>query len=460
MILINNGKYYKFIKRKNKISLLLIVGAITVSCNTDRLSDTAESNNTLTNSEDVISGNSKPIPGQYIVVLKEGVLAQNGFAVFKNANNSRESYLIQTGVLLDKLKSNVSGLKLGIDNQKISNAFGYALEGFVAENLTYTKVETLKKDSRIKSIEQDYQISLGTTVGTIAKASKQELPWGITRIGGSGDGTGKTAWVIDSGIDLDHPDLNVDTQKSVSFAGDNNPDDGNGHGTHVAGTIAAINNNIGVVGVAAGAKVVALKVLNSKGVGQLSWTVSALDYVDANASVNDVVNMSLGPKARGRFSATDQAVLRVAQKGIKIAIAAGNNYDDANYYSPAAVNHANIYTISAIAQGDYWAHFSNYGVGVDYAAPGYNIKSTWLNGAYNTISGTSMASPHAAGILLLGTPTSDGSVKPAYWEYKYGFLSDGTYGKYYPGKYGPTNIYSTADYRYDKDGVIDKIIHR
>ncbi|WPO92230.1 S8 family serine peptidase [Chryseobacterium sp. HR92] len=451
-------------KRKNKISLLLIVGAITISCNTDRLSDTAEPNtdaNALTNSEGVVSGSSKPIPGQYIVVLKDGVLAQNGLAVFKGANNDRENYLRQTGVLLDKLKSNVSGLKLGIDNQKISNAFGYALEGFVAGNLTDAEVETLKKDSRIKSIEQDYQISLGTAVGTIAKAtSQQELPWGITRIGGSGDGTGKTAWVIDSGIDLDHPDLNVDIQRSVSFAGDNNPDDGNGHGTHVAGTIAAINNNIGVVGVAAGAKVVALKVLKSDGRGEFSWTVSALDYVYANASVNDVVNMSLGPKVRGRFSATDQATLKVAQKGIKIAIAAGNSYDDADYYSPAAVNHANIYTISAIAQGDYWAHFSNYGIGVDYAAPGYSIKSTWLNGTYNTISGTSMASPHAAGILLLGTPTSDGSVKPAYWEYKYGWLNDGTYGKYYTGKYSPTNIYSTADYRYDKDGVIDKIIHR
>ncbi|MEJ5106089.1 MULTISPECIES: S8 family serine peptidase [Chryseobacterium] len=451
-------------KRKNKISLLLLAAAITVSCNSDRLSDSPESNpdaNAAVNSDAIASGDAKPIPGQYVVVLNDGVLEKNGFTVSKGTNNSRDSYLRQTGVLLDKLK-NSDGLKLGIDNQKISNAFGYALEGFVAKNLTDAEVETLKKDSRIKSVEQDYQVSLGTSTRAVTQAvSSQETPWGITRIGGAGDGTGKTAWVIDSGIDLDHPDLNVDTQRSVSFAGDNNPDDGNGHGTHVAGTIAALNNNIGVVGVAAGAKVVALKVLKNDGFGDFSWTVSALDYVYANASVNDVVNMSLGPaNGRLRLSTTDQAVLKVAEKGIKIAIAAGNSYDDANYYSPAAVNHANIYTISAVAQGDYWASFSNYGTCVDYAAPGYQVKSTWLNGGYNTISGTSMASPHAAGVLLLGTPKADGSVKSAYWEYKYGFLTNGTFGKYYTGKYGPTNTYVLADYRSDKDGVIDNIIHR
>ncbi|MDR6546635.1 subtilisin family serine protease [Chryseobacterium rhizosphaerae] len=451
--------------RSNKISLLLIAVAITVSCNSDRLSDTPESNpnsNAAVNSDEVASADSKPIPGQYIVVLNDGVLDKSGLAVSKGALQNREAYLRQTGSLLDKLKSKDNGLNLGINSQKISNAFGYALEGFVAKNLTDAEVEALRKDPKIKSVEQDYQVSLGKTTGMIAKAaSTQEIPWGITRVGGAGDGTGKTAWVIDSGIDLDHPDLNVDTQRSVSFAGDNNPDDGNGHGTHVAGTIAAINNNIGVVGVAAGAKVVALKVLKSDGTGDFSWTVSALDYVYANASAEDVVNMSLGPRSRYRDSATEQAVLKVAEKGIRLAIAAGNSYDDASYYSPAAVNATNVYTISASAEGDYWAYFSNYGSPVDYAAPGFQVKSTWLNGGYNTISGTSMASPHAAGVLLLGAPNTDGATpKPAYWEYRYGFLSNGTFGKIYTGRYGPTNTYTLADYRYDKDGVADKIIRR
>ncbi|WP_051891278.1 S8 family serine peptidase [Chryseobacterium sp. JM1] len=450
-------------KNKNKISLLMIIALFATSCNTDRTSDLKEENETAALKSSVSSDSSKPIQGQYIVVLKDGVLNANGLGVAKSTGGDKESYERNNSVLLSKLRSNAEGLKLGIDNQKISNVFGYALEGFVAKNLTDADVELLKKDSRVQSIDQDYLITLGKPIEeTVASkaVTGQETPWGITRIGGAGNGAGKTAWVIDTGIDLDHPDLNVDTQRSISFAGDNNPDDGNGHGTHVAGTIAAINNDIGVVGVAAGAKVVALKVLNNNGEGDFSWSVSALDYVYANASVNDVVNMSLGPKAPYRHTATDNALLKVAQKGIKVAVAAGNSYDNANLYSPAAVNHANIYTISAIAPGDFWAYFSNYGTCVDYAAPGYNVKSTWPNGGYNTVSGTSMASPHAAGVLLLGNPTPDGTVKAAYWQYSYGFLTNGTYGKYYTGNYGATNSYSSADNRYDNDGTNDKIIHR
>lgn len=441
-------------KNKSKISLLMIVALLAVSCNTDRTSDLQEESKTAALNNSVSSDSSKPIPGQYIVVLKDGVLNANGFAVAKSTGGDKESYERNSSMLLSKMRSNEEGLKLGIDNQKISNVFGYALEGFVAKNLTDADVELLKKDSRVQSIDQDYLITLGKPIESTSAAKAvtgQETPWGITRIGGAGDGTGKTAWVIDTGIDLDHPDLNVDTQRSVSFAGDNNPDDGNGHGTHVAGTIAAINNNIGVVGVAAGAKVVGLKVLNNNGEGDFSWTVSALDYVYANAQTGDVANMSLGPKTPYRHAATETALLRVAQKGIKVAVAAGNSYDNANLYSPATVNHANIYTISAIAPGDFWTFFSNYGTCVDYAAPGYNIKSTWLNGGYYVSLGTSMASPHAAGILLLGNPTSDGSVKAAYWEHNYAT---------YTGNYGATNYYWASSYVYDKDGTNDKIIHR
>ncbi|MBL1220028.1 S8 family serine peptidase [Chryseobacterium sp. L7] len=444
----------------------MMAALLAVSCNTDRTTDLNEAKETTELKKSVSSDTSTPIQGQYIVVFKDGTLSAIGLDVSKSTGGNKESYERNTSVLLDKLRSNAEGLKLGIDNQKISSVFGYALEGFVAKNLTDADVALLKKDSRIKSIEQDYLITLGKPTETTASAevskavTGQETPWGITRIGGAGNGTGKTAWVIDSGIDLDHPDLIVNTQKSKSFTGDNNPDDGNGHGTHVAGTIAAINNNIGVVGVAAGASVVSLKVLGNDGSGDFSWVVSALDYVYANASVSDVVNMSLGPKDPLRLTATDNALLKVAQKGIKVAVAAGNSYNNANLYSPAAVNHANIYTISAVAPGDFWATFSNYGTCVDYAAPGYQVKSTWLNGAYTTLNGTSMASPHAAGVLLLGNPTSDGTVKSAYWEYNYGFLTNGTYGKYYTGNYGATNSYSLADNRYDKDGTNDKIIHR
>ncbi|SFN08790.1 Peptidase inhibitor I9 [Chryseobacterium oleae] len=439
-------------KNKSKISLLMMVALFTASCNTDRMGDLKEGNEVADLKSSVSSDSSKPIPGQYIVVLNDGVLNANGLEVAKSTDGGKESYERNNNVLLSKMRSNEEGLKLGIDNQKISSVFGNALEGFVAKNLTDADVELLKKDSKVQSIEQDYLVTLLEKPAEETIASKavtgQETPWGITRVGGAGNGVGKTAWVIDSGIDLDHPDLNVNTQKSKSFIGDNNPDDGHGHGTHVAGTIAAINNDIGVVGVAAGATVVSLKVVNSLGQGSPSTWVSALDYVYVNASAGDVVNMSVGAP---KNTAVDATLLKVAKKGIKIAVAAGNSYDNANNYSPARVNHANIYTISAIAQGDFWTYFSSYGTCVDYAAPGYKVKSTSKNGGYHVDSGTSMASPHAAGVVLLGSPTADGSVKAAYWEHD---------NVNYSGNYGATNTYSLSHYRYDKDGTIDKIIHR
>lgn len=441
----------------------MLSAALAVGCNADRdqeslneLNAEAKVNSTDLFADKQVGNSERPIAGQYIVILHDGVLAKNGLSFVKANKENRANYLNKTNALAQNMRGE-KGLKLGIDNKKISAAFAYAAEGFVAKNLTDAEVQALRNDPRVKSVEQDYLVALRRPTkpgGGGSTTTGQETPWGITRIGGFGDGTGKTAWVIDSGIDLDHPDLNVDTGRSVSFTGDNNPDDGNGHGTHVAGTIAALNNNIGVVGVAAGANVVALKVLGNDGTGSFSWTIQALDYVYANGSAGDVVNMSLGPQSRYADSAVDGATVNVAAKGVKVAIAAGNSYDDANFYSPARASHANIYTISAVAPGDYWTTFSNYGTVVDYAAPGYNIKSTWLNGGYNTISGTSMASPHAAGILLLGSPKTGGYVKAAYWEYtKKG-------GGTLTGNYGSTNVYSQSIYRQDLDGQIDPVMVR
>ena len=402
-----------------------------------------------------------PIEGQYIITMKPGTISK-GLAIksVTTKENYKKTYALENAKALNEFKTNKS-LGLGFVSNKITKAFNYALEGFVAKDVTTNELQELKMNPNVKSIEQDYFVVLkkpnnpgnggGDSGGSDAP---QETPWGITRVGGFGDGTGKTAWVIDTGIDLDHPDLNVDVARSVSYTGDNNPDDGNGHGTHVAGTIAAIDNGIGVVGVAAGANVVALKVLGNDGSGDFSWTVQALDYVRSVANSGDVVNMSLGPSSPFIHDATDQATLNLAQTGVRIAIAAGNSYDNANLYTPAHNNHQNIYTISAIAEGDYWAYFSNYGTSVDYAAPGYDVKSTWLSGSYNTISGTSMASPHAAGILLLGNPTSDGTVLPAYWEY----VRRG--GGRLTGNYGGEDIYSLSIYRYDEDGNDDPIMHR
>ncbi len=221
----------------------------------------------------------------------------------------------------------------------------------------------------------------------------------------------KKAWVIDTGIQLNHPDLNVD--QSIGFSAftrgkDASFDDGNGHGTHVAGTIAAIDNDFGVVGVAAGATVVSIKVLDSRGSGSNSGVIAGVDFVGANANNGDVANMSLGG---GASTALDNAVLAAASKGIVFVIAAGNSGANANNFSPARVNGNNIYTISAMNSSDVWASFSNFAnPPIDYCAPGVGVNSTWISSGYRSISGTSMAAPHAAGVLMWGAPKTDGFV--------------------------------------------------
>jgi subtilisin family serine protease len=179
----------------------------------------------------------------------------------------------------------------------------------------------------------------------------------------------------------------------------------------VAGTIAAKHNDIGVVGVAPGATVIPVKVLNKSSLGTISGVIRGVDYVGANGEAGDVANMSLGG---GPSDALDNAVVAAANMGIYFTLSAGNSGQDASNYSPARASGTNVFTISAIDNTGTFASFSNFGnPPVDYAAPGVNVYSTYKNGGYATYSGTSMAAPHAAGVLLMtnGQPNTCGTVK-------------------------------------------------
>jgi subtilisin family serine protease len=240
-------------------------------------------------------------------------------------------------------------------------------------------------------------------------SAAEVTPWGITRVGGPVSSGGR-ACVIDTGVDLDNPDLNVNVSKSRSFISSgksaNSPDDYQGHGTHVAGTIAAIDNDIDVVGVAAGAEVVSIRVLDQRGSGLWSWIIAGIDYSASETAKCDVANLSLGGS---RNTAVDAAVVKASEK-VKFAIAAGNSGADANNYSPARVNGVNIHTVSAINSSDDFASWSNWGnPPVDFAAPGVSVLSLKRGGGVTTKSGTSMAAPHVAGILLLGGINTDGN---------------------------------------------------
>ena len=344
----------------------------------------------------------QPIDGQYIVVYKEGKTKMTA---------------AQASAQTDVIMSDYS-----IQSASVTSQYGHSVKGFAAK-LSDQQLTQLKNDDRVDFVEQDrivilsppraqesfWCIYFGIGCDT-GGGDPQTTPYGITRIGGATANVSGTAWVIDTGVDLDHDDLNVDTQRSTSFvAAESSADDGNGHGTHVSGTIAAIDNDIDVVGVAPGATVVGVKVLSSSGSGTTSGVIDGIDYVAQNASPGDVANMSLGG---GTSTALDNAVQNAAANGIYFALAAGNDGADANGSSPARVNGSNIWTISAIDSNDDFASFSNYGnPPVDYAGPGVNVKSLWKNNGTNTISGTSMATPHAAGVLLVtgGNPTADGT---------------------------------------------------
>ncbi len=284
----------------------------------------------------------------------------------------------------------------------------YAAPGFSAA-LPPAVAEALRNDPRVAIVEQDMVLSL-PPVQISARpggggSGPQTIPWGITRVGGAGDGTGKTAWIIDSGIDMKHADLNTSRNCHTYFIG-KNASDGNGHGTHVAGTIAAKNNGQDVVGVAANAFVCSVRVLGNSGSGSLEGVTNGVNYVAANGASGDVANMSVG--AFGSNATLEAAVVSAAARGIRFVIAAGNSGQNANNETPARVNAPNVFTISAIATNDCLTSWSNFGLGVDWAAPGNGILSTRSGGGTTTMSGTSMAAPHAAGVLLLGTPSANG----------------------------------------------------
>lgn len=386
-----------------KLGFVMLLGLL-VGCQSDPVETTEGGAENL-------SATIQAQAGNYIVVFND------------DANRLPELPKTRTAVQYKAQTENLKSMYVDIFSdinlraESISQTYGHALKGFAAQ-LSEEQVQVLLNDDRVKSIERDGVIALGPGNGNGngngggggGTPPPQTTPYGTSRVGGGINAANGTAFVIDSGVDQDHEDLNVDTARSVSFLSgspsNQSPDDYNGHGTHVAGTIAAIDNNLGSLGVAPGTTVVAVRVLDRRGSGSTSGVIAGVDYVAASGSTGDVANMSLG----GGVSTTlDNAVISASGQ-VKFALAAGNESDNANNHSPARANGPNIYTISAMDSNDNWAYFSNYGSPVDYCAPGVAVFSCWKDGGYNTISGTSMAAPHAAGVLLLGNPSTDGYV--------------------------------------------------
>ena len=318
----------------------------------------------------------------------------------------------------------------------VAHVYRNALKGYAAR-MTPAAAAQVAADSRVQWVQPD----------GVVEATAQTTPTGINRANadasstaaGNGSGTVDVdVAVIDTGIDLDHPDLNVHTAGAKNCSTGRSADDGNGHGTHVAGTVGAKDDTVGVVGMAPGARVWPVRVLDNRGSGSWSAVICGIDYVAANADKIEVANMSLGGTGTDRGScgngsdAMHAAICNAVAKGVTFVVAAGNESDDAANHTPAAYDE--VITVSALADfnglpgggaaatcrsdvDDTFASFSNYGADVDLIAPGVCINSTWKGGGYSTISGTSMASPHVAGgaaLYLAGNPgASPAQVKSA-----------------------------------------------
>ncbi len=331
------------------------------------------------------------------------------------------------------------------------HTYGTALFGF-AGRIPEGRLNGLRRDPRVAYVEIDRPVSI--PIPRTAKKPNcevdpshpscsggggdtgQEIPWGIVRVGAdlnSNEGAGIHVFVIDTGIDVDHPDLSVSLNgfaaevcraKSCGQAWD----DDNGHGTHVSGTIGALDNSEGVLGVASQVTLHAVKVLNKRGSGSFAGVIAGVDWVanqTATLGVATVANMSLGASgskvgtctasgftiAAGKSDSFHEALCNAKNVGVVFAVAAGNSGADAERAVPAAYDDA-VIAVSATKQGDDWPNWSNWGdnsaawtgnnsAPVAIAAPGVSILSTWRNGGTNTISGTSMASPHVAGACAL-----------------------------------------------------------
>jgi aqualysin 1 len=275
--------------------------------------------------------------------------------------------------------------------------YSSAIRGFAAR-LTSRQIQDLENHPAVEFVEADEVMSINQRS---TAQSTQVTPWGITRVKGPVKPMGSTtvyAYVIDTGIDRNHNDLKANFEGHINFAGGQNTDC-NGHGTHVAGTIGAVDNTIDVVGVAPVVRLVGVKVLGCNGSGTTSGVIKGVDWVTANKKQPAVANMSLGG---GKSNALEIAVINSVNSGVFYAVAAGNNGANACNYSPASLGATVPGLISTAATDslDRGASFSNFGTCVDMWAPGVNVLSTKRGGGTISYNGTSMASPHVAGAAV------------------------------------------------------------
>jgi subtilisin family serine protease len=331
--------------------------------------------------EGQIEKSEEPVPDQYIVVLRPDSASSGGRP------------------MLARIAQAISARHRGT----VQRIYGHALWGFTVR-MSRASAIALATDPRVAFVEED---------GVVRLTADDALSWGLDRIdqrdlpldgtyGAAATGGGVNAYVIDTGIRSSHVELAGRVLPGFTAVGDGRgTSDCNGHGTHVSGTIGGTS-----FGVAPGVTLFPVRVLNCRGFGTKSGVIAGIDWVTANHVKPAVANMSLGSI---RSPAIDRAVRRSIEVGVTYAVAAGNENANACFFSPANVGLA--LTVGATDIADRRASFSNKGACVDLFAPGVSITSAWATSdtATSTISGTSMASPHVAGVAALYLSVNPGA---------------------------------------------------
>ncbi len=312
------------------------------------------------------------------------------------------------------------GLEIIHTYDKATEGFSVKLpEVLVPELRDLEEVEYIRKDKKEHRVPDEEKPKQDPVQDPAPLLGDDEIPESLLRIGAPYLGTGLNAIhvaVIDTGIDGAHPDLNVVGSVDIvaqSGSGRAAPNgDPNGHGTHCAGTIGAVADGEGVVGVAPGVPLHAIRVLNEDGYGYWTDIVAGLEYVLEHPEIR-VVNMSLGGPALppGEPDPMRDAIERLEANGVVVVIAAGNEAQDTDNVSPAGYGLGIVVSAYDAAGGtdNGFAWFSNYGDQVDIAAPGVDILSTWPGGSYTQLSGTSMATPAVAGAVAAYLATDSGA---------------------------------------------------
>ena len=351
-----------------------------------------------------------PIPGEYIVVMKPSAA----------------------------MRTTSAAQAVGVAAGRVRRTYRAALDGFTA-SLSEGEAAALARHPNVALVERDQVMTISTTQSGatwgLDRIDQRNLPLSTT-YSYTSTGAGVRAYIIDTGIHASHTQftgrVGTGTDKVDN---DNNPADCNGHGTHVAGTVGGTT-----YGVAKGVTLIGVRVLNCSGSGTTSGVIAGVDWVTANHVKPAVANMSLGG---GASTALDNAVANSIAAGVTYAIAAGNSNARACNASPARVPSA--ITVGATTSTDARASYSNWGSCLDLFAPGSSITSAWYtsNTATNTISGTSMATPHVAGVVALylqGNP----SATPA--TVRNALVANATSGKVTNPRSGSPNLLLFSNY--------------